>query len=58
MWRLYVAHDEPTVLHAPSEITHVVEAWEKRKDLSQSYDKSPYTNRKFETAKWQHKNAT
>ena len=28
---------------------------EKRRDLTQSYDKSPYTNRNVKTAKWQHK---
>ena len=31
---------------------------EKRRDLTQSYDKSPYTRRKIEKAMWQHKNAT
>ena len=28
---------------------------EKGRDLTQSYDKSPYTNRNVERAKWQHK---
>ena len=33
--------------------------WEKKgKDLNQSYDKSPYTNRNVKRAKWQHKNVT
>ena len=27
----------------------------KRRDLTQSYDKSPYTNRKIQKATWQHK---
>ena len=27
-------------------------------DLTQSYDKSPYIQRKIQEAKWQHKNAT
>ena len=31
---------------------------EKRRNLTQSCDKSPYTNRKFQKAKWQYKNAT
>ena len=31
---------------------------EKGRDLTQSYDKSPYTNRKIQIASWQHKNAT
>ena len=31
---------------------------EKGRDLTQSYDKSPYTDRKIQKAKWQHKNAT
>ena len=31
---------------------------EKGRDLSQSYDKSPYTHRKIQKATWQHKNAT
>ena len=31
---------------------------EKGRDLTQSYDKSPYTNRKIKKATWQHKNAT
>ena len=31
---------------------------EKGRDLTRSYDKSPYTNRKFQKASWQHKNAT
>ena len=30
----------------------------KERDLTQSYNKSPYTNRKFRKAKWQHKNAS
>ena len=30
----------------------------KGRDLTQSYDKSPYTNRKFQTATWQQKNST
>ena len=32
--------------------------WEKGRDLTQSYDKSPYTDRKIQKATWQHKNAT
>ena len=31
---------------------------EKGRDLTRSYDKSPYTNRKIQKAKWQHENAT
>ena len=31
---------------------------EKGRDLTQSYDKSPYTYRKIQKATWQHKNAT
>ena len=31
---------------------------EHERDLTQSYDKSPYTNRKIQKATWQHKNAT
>ena len=31
---------------------------EKERDLTQSYDKSPYTDRKIQKATWQHKNAT
>ena len=31
---------------------------EKGRDLTQSYDKSPYTHRKIQKPKWQHKNAT
>ena len=31
---------------------------EKRRDLTQSCDKSPYTHRKIQKATWQHKNAT
>ena len=31
---------------------------EKGRDLTQSYDKSPYTHRKIQKATWQHKNAT
>ena len=31
---------------------------ENGKDLTQSFDKSPYTNGKFQKAKSQHKNAT
>ena len=30
-------------------------AREKGRDLTQSYDKSPYTNRNVKRAKWQHK---
>ena len=30
-------------------------SWEKGIDLTQSYDKSPYTNRNIKRAKWQHK---
>ena len=30
----------------------------KERDLTQSYDKSPYTHRKIQKATWQHKNAT
>ena len=30
----------------------------KERDLIQSYDKSPYTDRKIQKATWQHKNAT
>ena len=30
----------------------------KGRDLIQSYDKSPYTDRKIQKATWQHKNAT
>ena len=30
----------------------------KRRDLTQSYDKNPYTDRKIIKATWQHKNAT
>ena len=29
--------------------------WEKGRDLTQSYDKSPYTDRNVKMAKWQHK---
>ena len=32
--------------------------WKKGRDLTQSYDKSPYTHRKIQKATWQHKNAT
>ena len=35
------------------DITVVV--WENGRDLTQSYDKSPYTNRNVKRAKWQHK---
>ena len=31
---------------------------EEGRDLTQSYDKSPYTDRKIQKAMWQHKNAT
>ena len=31
---------------------------EKGRDLTQSYDKSPYTQREIQQATWQHKNAT
>ena len=31
---------------------------DKRRDLTQSYNKSPYTDRKIQKATWQHKNAT
>ena len=31
---------------------------EKGRDLTQSYDKSPYTDRTIQKATWQHKNAT
>ena len=31
---------------------------ENERDLTQSYDKSPYTDRKIQKATWQHKNAT
>ena len=31
---------------------------EKGRDLTQSYDESPYTDRKIQKATWQHKNAT
>ena len=31
---------------------------EKGRDLAQSYDQSPYTDRKIQKATWQHKNAT
>ena len=31
---------------------------EKERDLTQSYDKSPYTDRKIQKATWSHKNAT
>ena len=31
---------------------------EKGRDLTQSYDKSPYTHRKIQNATWQYKNAT
>ena len=31
---------------------------EKRRDLTLSYDKRPYTHRKIQKATWQHKNAT
>ena len=31
---------------------------EKGRDLTQSYDKNPYTHRKIQKATWQHKNAT
>ena len=31
---------------------------EKGRDLTQSYDKSPYTHRKTQKATWQHTNAT
>ena len=33
-------------------------AREKGRDLTQSYDKSPYTDRKIQKATWQHKNDT
>ena len=33
--------------------------WEKKgRDLTQSYDKNPYTDRTIQKATWQHKNAT
>ena len=31
---------------------------EKGRDLTQSYDKSPYTRRRIQNETWQHKNAT
>ena len=31
---------------------------EKGRDLTQSYDKSPFTHRKIQKASWQYKNAT
>ena len=29
--------------------------WKQKGDLTQSYDKSPYTNRNVKREKWQHK---
>ena len=36
----------------------IVELREKGRDLTQSYDKSPYTDRELQKATWQHINAT
>ena len=36
----------------------LVKAREKGRDLTQSCDKNPYTNRTIQKATWQHKNAT
>ena len=33
----------------------MIKVKEKGRDLTQSYDKSPYTNRNVKRAKWQHK---
>ena len=38
-----------------STILHRIIWREKGRDLTQSYDKSPYTNRNVKRAKWQHK---
>ena len=36
----------------------LISKYEKKgRDLTQSHDKSPYTNRNVKRAKWQHKNA-
>ena len=37
---------------------HSIKTELQRRDLTQSYNKSPYTHRKFQKAMWQHKNAT
>ena len=40
------------------ELCIVIEEREKGRDLTHSYDKSPYTHRKTQKATWQHTNAT
>ena len=46
--------------HSVRAITSYPLVWsgEEERDLTQSYDKSPYTHRKIQKATWQHKNAT
>ena len=39
-------------------IYQIIDSREKGRDLTQSYDKSPYTHRKIQKATWQHRNAT
>ena len=47
-------------VHGTRKTCHSVVYWlrEKGRDLTQSYDKSPYTHRKIQKATWKHKNAT
>ena len=65
-YRLRVA--QPTLMYVPIYFWHfydlsaLVGCWssvyirrQKGEDLTQSYDKSPYTNRNVKRAKWQHK---
>ena len=50
---MLVGNRSMTLLLVPLVITR-----EQGRDLTRSYDKLPYTNRKIQNAKWQHKNAT
>ena len=43
------------IWHLSSQISRTTFTREKGRDLTQSYDKSPYTNRNVKRAKWQHK---
>ena len=50
-----MAHKSFTVRDRANIFETLLLSREKGRDLTQSYDKSPYTNRNVKRAKWQHK---
>ena len=59
IWLYYIVHQSRRLYYCKNNVEMCIsDLREKGRDLTQSYDKSPYTDRKIQKATRQHKNAT